>query len=191
MRASPVTKANITCTRRAACNTGNRDMYTGSLTIYYPVGGEYQLETANQRHIRESIERMQAARAVANVVAASAQLIALGQTLTNAAQAMGSALAKASRKAAKRKTAHLAITVATRSSRAPRNDASKARDRRYQWLKLRLSKVGAYIAKQDGVYYIARQDGTYYVGDPKVMTACHTTALDAMETAWGVVSAIR
>lgn len=58
-------KANILATRKASCNTGNRDTAAGPLTIIYPGGGIYHIESSNARHIRECITAMQAARAQA------------------------------------------------------------------------------------------------------------------------------
>lgn len=56
-------KANVKATRRASCNTGNRDTAPGALTIIEMGGGmPYHVETANERHIRETCERLAAAR---------------------------------------------------------------------------------------------------------------------------------
>jgi hypothetical protein len=139
---STATKANINATRRAACNTGNHDMAPGSLTIIYPVGGIYHIETANQRHIRELSERLAAQRQAQGIPAP--------------------VVAAPKRKA---KVARLVVSQAVRSApavRAPRSAASKARDARYQWLRRRLRKLGfAYVAALPGSTVLAAMEATW------------------------------
>lgn len=170
------TNANILATRRAACNTGNRDTTPGALTVFHLEGMPYHVETANERHTREVCERLAALRPQP-VVATPVQ-------------------APAAQPAAKRKrkaAAHLVASMATFSApvahpRKPRSVAAKARDARYQWLKRRLRKLGTlYVSRLAGgvgfvvgVIYSGTTVG--HAGDRT--TEGHRTVLDALEALW-------
>lgn len=86
---STAAKANILATRRASCNTGIREIQRGALTIIYPKGGDYIIETAHQRHIREYIAHAQAIRAAAAFAAGNYSIV------HNVATAIGDAGAAA------------------------------------------------------------------------------------------------
>lgn len=148
--ASTATKTNILATRRAACNTGNRDMAPGSLTIIYPKGGEYHVETANQRHVREVAQRLAAMR--------QAQGLPPQAVRAPAPKPVAAPRRKA-------RAAHLVVTQAVRTTplaRKPRSAASKARDARYQWLRRRLRKLGIHhLAALPGSTVLAAMEAAW------------------------------